>query len=254
MIYVFPTPSRREIDSYYNNSDYFSNYEDKRWKEWNVRHHFLRKLDILDRYHPMRGRLLDVGCADGLFLSLAKKNGWEVSGVEINSFAVPKTGRGADRLDIRIGTLEESGFSDGYFDVVTLIHNIEHYPEPFEMLRKVHSLLKPGGFIYVAVPNLDERTRRFISVLPLPERRRQKLLKLAGGICPPDHLVTFSRDTLNRSLRECGFSPREWIYVNRIRPYFMDPFPVWLAVQALSAVNIFLRSGLHIEVLAQKEA
>lgn len=250
LIYVSPLPLDQDIERYYDTEEYYADYASERWKRWNVEHHFVRKLELIEGYCN-KGRLLDIGCADGLFLSLAASRGWDVTGVEI-SRELASQAKDSYGITVHRGTLFTADFPSESFDAVTLIHSLEHSPEPRSIVTEVGRIMKPGGCIYIAVPNLDEKTRMAISSLPLPSRARHRILKVAGGICPPDHLCTFSRSTLSRLLEESGFQVREHVYINRIRPWFMSSLKVWLTLQALSLINIVLRSGLHVEILAEK--
>jgi SAM-dependent methyltransferase len=251
-IYVSPLPSKEDIELYYNDNSYYADYTGKKWREWNIRHHYLRKLELIE-YYCHKGRLLDVGCADGLFLNLAKSRGWNATGVEISD-GLSLQARDNFNLQVHKGTLSSAKFPADSFDVVTFIHNLEHSPNPRSIIKEVNRILKPGGHIFVAVPNLDERIRKFIRLLPINSEIKHSILKIAGGICPPDHLCTFSKSTLYLLLRENGFSPQKYVYINRIRPWFMDTLKIWGSVQLLSLINALLRTGLHIEVLARKDA
>lgn len=99
------------------------------------------------------GRLLDVGCGDGSFLSSMKQLGWNVIGVEPDgksvSIASEKFG-----LEVFHGSLERAKFPDKHFDAITMNHVIEHVPNPIELLAECVRVLKPGGKIMVATPNI----------------------------------------------------------------------------------------------------
>src|SRR5882672_7322950 len=82
---------------------------------------------FLDDLTP--GRLLDVGCGDGLFLNRMRKLGWAVEGVDFDSNAIA-TARTKYSLDLHHGDLASARFPDDRFDAVTLKHVIEHVPEP----------------------------------------------------------------------------------------------------------------------------
>lgn len=251
-IYVFPLPSKEDIERYYNDNSYYADYTGKKWREWNIRHHLLRKLELIECYCT-KGNLLDIGCADGLFLNLAVSRGWNATGVEISE-NLSLQAKNNFNLQIHKGTLRSAKFPSDSFDAVTFIHNLEHSPNPRSIMKEVNRILKPGGYIYVAVPNLDEKIQMLIRLLPVNSEIKHRILKIAGGICPPDHLCTFSKSTLHFLLRKNGFSPQKYVYINRIRPRFMETFKIWGSVQLLSFVNAFMRTGLHIEVLARKEA
>ena len=70
------------------------------------------------------GKLLDVGCGNGLFLRQMRTLGWEVSGVEPDPKAV-QFAREVYGLNVQLGDLFNAVFSDNTFDAVTLSHVIE---------------------------------------------------------------------------------------------------------------------------------
>ena len=148
---------------------------------------------LLDELEPYRGggRLLDVGCSIGLFLDLARERGWDGVGIEFSdrarAYAVDELG-----LDVIDTPLEETGWADDSFDVITLNSVIEHLNEPRQMLAEIRRLLKPGGVLYVITPNVDSLACRL-----LHER--------AATFDGRNHLVYFSARTLGRALEDEGF-------------------------------------------------
>ncbi|MCX5693080.1 MAG: class I SAM-dependent methyltransferase [Candidatus Omnitrophica bacterium] len=97
------------------------------------------------------GRILDVGCNNGLYLHLLKNLGWQVWGVEIDRNACKL----AKELNINIfcGNLEEAGFSESFFDVVRLNQVLEHIPDPKKTIKEARRILKKDGKIYISIPN-----------------------------------------------------------------------------------------------------
>ncbi len=147
-----------------------------------------RHIQLLRRFHggPC-GKILDVGCASGLFLREARNAGWSVAGVEPSEVLYSRavaTLQGDAELHCSI--LEQAGFAPESFDVVTLWDVLEHVPEPVEFMRTCSALLKPGGKLFLNVPDLDSREARLLG-------KRWPLL-LA------EHLNYFNRP----SLRVCG--------------------------------------------------
>jgi 2-polyprenyl-3-methyl-5-hydroxy-6-metoxy-1,4-benzoquinol methylase len=98
------------------------------------------------------GRLLDIGCASGTLLWLAREKGFEVQGVEVGRSSV-EFARKVLGIEVFLGQLEEAHFAAGEFDVVTMIHSLEHVPQPRRVLREVHRILKDNGVLVAVVPN-----------------------------------------------------------------------------------------------------
>ncbi len=99
------------------------------------------------------GRLLDVGCGNGRFLDQMRQLGWKVTGVEPDGAAasVARENLGSQVFEC---SLEEAELPSGRFDAITMNHVIEHVPDPIGTLRECHRVLKPGGKLVVATPNI----------------------------------------------------------------------------------------------------
>jgi len=108
----------------------------------------------LDRPRP---RYLDVGCSTGFVVEAARAAGWEAVGIDLNPSAV-EFGR-TRGLDLRPVALEDCGFEPGSFDAVSLFDVLEHLIDPAATLRACARLLRPGGIVFLYVPNYDSASR-----------------------------------------------------------------------------------------------
>lgn len=106
-----------------------------------------------------KGRILDIGCGRGEFLSFLKERGWEAIGLELNE-ETSWHARNVFGLDIRTGSLVNAQFEDIYFDVITLWHVLEHLPDPVQTIKDCRRILKPGGLLVIAAPNFDSLQAR----------------------------------------------------------------------------------------------
>jgi len=106
-----------------------------------------RKWKRLEPLLAPGGPLLDIGCGRGTLLRVARSHGVEAFGVERPSpvgHALP---------DVFERPLRDCAFPDGHFQLVVLWHVLEHLPHPAETLGEVHRILRPGGWLSLAVPN-----------------------------------------------------------------------------------------------------
>lgn len=168
---------------------------------------FRQGLALLDRYKS-GGRLLDVGCAVGVFLAMAERRGWDVTGVDVSEYAVSQA-RKRCRGPVLAGDLAAIRFPDSDFDVVTLWDVLEHFASPSEALREVRRILKDDGIVLMDTPNEDALIRKMA----------YRIYRLFGGrIAYPAkklyhmyHLFYFSEETLRKLLDQCGFEALEVI-------------------------------------------
>lgn len=155
--------------------------------------HYGRLLDALDAHVGYaRGKLLDVGCSTGAFLSVARSRGWEVAGLEIG---IASCAHARERLgiDAHRASIYDFDAPAGSFRAVALLEVIEHLERPLEALGRIHGLLEPGGLLLLTTPNYDSLYRRIFGA-------RWWVVN-----CEDEHIVLFNRATLAGALRETGF-------------------------------------------------
>ena len=120
-------------------------------EDWRILHFADRAGRVLK--YRTSGRLLDIGCARGLFLSnFLDKKSFDISGIEPRHWICEKA---ATRLGNRVfcGTLIEAKLPDAHFDVVTMINLIEHLPSPKDALLEVNRIMKQGALLMVETPD-----------------------------------------------------------------------------------------------------
>jgi len=135
-------------------------------------------------------RLLDVGCGRGYFCNLAKKFGWDITGVELSPVYAECAKK--SHAKIFVGTLKEANFPDEYFDIVVASHILEHLRDPFEECLELNRVLHPQGRLLIGLPNIES----FWSKVYGPRWI---------WINAEEHLYHFPQYTLNRMLRKAGF-------------------------------------------------
>lgn len=155
--------------------------------------------------------MLDVGCAMGFLLDLARDQGWTVEGVELSEYACLHA---VEELHLPVlhGTLHDAEFDGGKFDAVTLFDVIEHFPNPRKEIREVARVLRPGGIFAVTTPDVGSLVARLLG-RNWAEIRRVR-----------EHTYFFSRKTLRKMLEAEGF---EVLRIERAGRYF----PVWAFVE-----------------------
>ncbi len=150
-----PVPSLAELDSLYA-SDSYRTSSGVRFNKLLERIIYLFRLGRKRRIEQYieKGRILDIGCGRGLFLALMRAGGWEAAGTEFNEETASLAAR-AYGLEVKSGVPSEWGYPDERFDVITIHHALEHIQAPGEMLGTCRRLLKKGGLLVIAVPNIS---------------------------------------------------------------------------------------------------
>jgi SAM-dependent methyltransferase len=194
LVYVNPRPIAAEAD--YEEVFFLHEYKDVYGVDYiadrdNISRIARARIEVIERYTPV-GKLLDIGCAAGFLLDEARRRGWETKGVEISRFASEYARRELN-LDVFTGPLEAAKLPDQEFDVVVLYFVLEHLRDPLALLQEIGRILKPGGLLSVAVPNIAGLYFRLNKQAWIAERVRHQ-----------SHFYEFSPHTLRRILVRAG--------------------------------------------------
>jgi SAM-dependent methyltransferase len=147
--------------------------------------------------HKSPGSILDIGCGTGLFLSVARRRGWEPFGIDASEEATRHASEHFG-LDPWVGEFADFSSEDRKFDVITGWDIIEHTREPVKLLETMRSSLAPDGIVALSTPNQK-------SILDL---LAGAFYRLSGGLHTSSlekfyieqHFLYFTPDTLGRSL------------------------------------------------------
>jgi len=129
----------------------------------------------LARHRPAPARLLDFGCGGGGFLLAAREAGYDCEGAEYDSDV-------ARRIEKVTGVWvrsHEEMAAGAPFDVVVLRDVLPHLVEPMVTLRRLESVLKPGGALFLDGP-LEEQA----SLVRLVAQGSKRLQRRLGGFRP----------------------------------------------------------------------
>ena len=146
-----------------------------------------------------RGRLLDIGAAEGGLLKAAAARGWQVEGTEIADSMVEFVGRELG-FTMHLGELEDLALPAGHYDAVVMNHVLEHVRDPVRALRVVKGLLSPGGVLRVEVPNVASLSARIKDAQSRLHLRRRPWGHYSTG----HHYWFFTPRTLRRTLEAAG--------------------------------------------------
>ncbi|WP_262908937.1 class I SAM-dependent methyltransferase [Leeuwenhoekiella parthenopeia] len=232
-----PVPSN--LEDYYKTDNYISHTDAKEGlteKAYQTVKRFMlkRKLALIEKYCG-KGKLLDIGAGTGDFLKFAKKEGWEVSGLEPS--AVARTH--AERKGITLFESAEALKAET-FQVISMWHVLEHVPDTEKQIQWIHQHLSSDGIAVIAVPNFNSY-----------DARHYKEFWAAWDV--PRHLHHFSAQSIKLIFEKEGFK------LIAQRPLIFDSFYVSLLSEKYKGTKIPFLSGFlnglrsNIKALISKE-
>ena len=198
LVYLNPRPGPTELQDHYPPTYYGPLSRE-------IPPAYYWRLAQIEKHHK-GGRILDVGCANGAFLSFLESSGWDVYGTDNSSFAIEIAAR---HLNDRVtcSSLLSADHPPDRFDVITLFEVLEHVPEPVDHLREIHRILKPGGCVCLSVPNYSSLERAVFG-------------RWWNGLDIPRHLFQFAPDTLRKLFSKTGF---ECLEIRSVNAHHIQP-------------------------------
>ena len=173
-------------------------------------------VELIGRTVPIRGKVLDIGCASGAVGEQLLGMGFEeVWGVEIDDTA-------ARRAEGRLTRVLRAAFpcveaNEGRpFDVVVMADSLEHLADPWGALGVVRDLLAPGGYLVLSLPNVSHYS-------VLMEQFLGRWEYGSAGLLDRTHLRFFTPESAVGILVDKGF------IVERVEPTYHLPRRRWTA-------------------------
>ena len=209
-LFTNPRPNSDNIAKYYQSEEYIS-HSNKASNLINfvykITRHFTltQKLKLINTISNKKS-ILDFGCGTGEFIYKCKKNGWNINGLEPDTYArdkaisLTKTNILANISDLK--QLEQ-------ISLITLWHVLEHIPELNFTIEKLKSKLDKNGKFLIAVPNNESY-----------DAKHYKEYWAAYDV--PRHLYHFSMKTMKLFLKNHGLK------IYKIIPMKLDSFYVSL--------------------------
>ena len=189
LVWNDPRPSAEALAAYYREEyrqDYKGTLEPKP-------RHTLRAVRVaIERCRQLKNDLppgqpvLDLGAGGGEVVYVLRKLGFEASGIEPNE-GYARFARERLQVPVASGRWQEAAISPDSLSAVTLFHVMEHLDQPLEAARLIRKWLRPGGLLWIEVPNVE-------AVCQAPSHRFHRA-----------HLYNFNPATLAELGRRAGF-------------------------------------------------
>lgn len=185
-----------EVDSYFEQT--LKNYTENSFKE---------EIEYFKSNYPKLSplRSLDIGAGLGRVMKSMEREGLLAYGIEpsksFHQYAVDSMGIPKDRL--RLATVENAEFENNFFDWITFSAVFEHLYDPNAALTKALSWLKPGGLIYIGVPNAYTLNQMIINTMY--KIRRLDYVSNISPMHAPFHIYEFTRDSFAKNSKLNGY-------------------------------------------------
>jgi 2-polyprenyl-3-methyl-5-hydroxy-6-metoxy-1,4-benzoquinol methylase len=181
-------PTERELAEFYQSSyreDYHGETTPSERRVMRAWRNGARIYRQLQDYIVPSDDVLEVGAGIGCTVKQFERHGHRACGIE------PHTGFQQYSVNQLHATVTQASLFDmpprPAHDVVLLVHVIEHFRSPHAALSHLHSIVRPGGLLYIECPNLGA-----------PFAMRDKLFHFA-------HIHNFTARTLEMMALRCGF-------------------------------------------------
>jgi len=171
--------------------NYFDNIYSGHYYAHNPLYKIVYYLKAIRTLKP-HGRLLDIGCAFGLFLEHARVY-YECEGCDVSTYAISVARKRLPDVPFSVSDILSLSL-ESHYDIICCFDVLEHIPNLDAAAMKIRNLLNDGGFLVLVVPVYDTLVGQLVSLLDKD----------------PTHIHKESRDFWLRKLTDWGFAIKEF--------------------------------------------
>lgn len=207
-------PANTDLDTLYRDDQFWTGEKDYGYRGgYDETYKLARNLfrERIERIGELQkpARLLEIGCAAGFFLQLARERGWKTVGVEISETMRERT---AAMVGCPVyASLDEVAAAGLRFECAVLFEVLEHVTDPVALLHAVGQVMEPGALLAISTPNFEGHGAATGSSASI-------------WFEPPAHISYYGAATLKDCLRRAGFQPFEM--ERRLNPEMPLPAPI----------------------------
>lgn len=190
MVYSNPVLSEHKLLELYNSCDIGNSIDEEEIKS--IRVNMARYLNHLIRSSGIKqGKVLEIGCGCGFFLDESRKSGFEIQGVEPSKKAADYANQILKLQSVTNMGYEKNLYPEKSFDLIAIIHVIDHVFNPIELVQNAYYHLKQGGYLLVCTHDISSLMAKFT---------KDKFI--AYSI---QHLSYYTPELLGKLLEKSGF-------------------------------------------------
>ncbi len=159
------------------------------------------RTDLVGLVPHIRGRVLEIGCAEGLTLDyLHTEFGCEVVGLDYCESALAKARSKGFEVYVCDLNSQQIPFNDGEFDYIIIGDVLEHLYDPWSVLNGVVKTMKDDGSILISIPNVKHYS--LLKDLILRDRWEYS----ETGLLDVTHIRFFTFDSIMKLLARSGLT------------------------------------------------
>jgi len=170
------------------------------------------------------GRLLAIGCGNGMRLAPLADVGWSIEGQEIDPISAAIASKNG--IMVHLGSLEDINLPAASYDAIVMNHVIEHVYDPIKLLVECQRLLSSNGVLVAVTPNINSYGHRTFKMH-------------WRGLEPPRHMILHGQKSLRHLAQRAGFkNPVTWTTAANAHHFALDSLKI-------------MRSGIHLNVFSK---
>jgi len=209
--------------------DFFNQYGDQKNYEVLQESGYQRVIREFKKHADWEGlKIIDVGCGTGAFTSRLRNGKAKLHGLDLSEKFIAHAKAKYPDIHFQAGNAEESGYPNGFFDVVLLSGIIHHFPDYTKLLKEQRRILKAGGVLLAFDPHRG-------NPLMWLYRCKKSPLYSSKGVSPNEEPL--SRKKLIQKLQECGFTDIEVRPISGVTFRYVDDVKVRFLLPAYNLIE-----------------
>ncbi len=215
----------------------------------------VKRLTTISRFLKQNSKkFLDIGCGEGYMLLETIKRGWEVTGIDIVDNR--RTEVKISGINFIKSDLLSLKLPSDFYDIIYIDSVLEHVVNPAEYLSEVKRILKPGGIVYIGVPNEDCLFNTFRSLIF--KLIRKNICAKIKPFKQPYHVGGFNNRSLKFAIKQNDFEILiQRNFAGRLRflnyKFLSGNFFIALSIEPISLLSIPLRREDYLEIYVRKQ-
>lgn len=228
-------------------------------------------IDYVLEWYPdlLKNKILDLGSGLGAVLVEITKRGGNVVGIETSDEFIGITKTRAKEAGVTVNVTKGMGetlpFGDAEFDFVNMTEVIEHVIDPEKVLKEVYRVLRPGGQVYMSVPNrfaFRDHHYDLILVNWLPRSFAQTFIKIFGehkdynrtnqiGLERLDQMHYYTFGAIKKLCKSLGFTVFD-IRIGKIKKKYPSKLVQLIMIFIYKTARLAYFESFHLQLIKSK--